>query len=161
LENAALRLAVVTAATILSVVCLHGADDASTELQLTPKDALETHGMSIFLFHNSYHPVFGDEKMSGLEIILHELRIATNGDVRLSATPAQWDPIPQFKDRKRGASPSELIASLSYPDRNFNYQVDVRPEPGGIRVAVQLDRPVPAALASIHLSCGGLGHWTV
>ena len=147
MKNTLFRFAAITVATILSVVCLRGADDASSELQLTPQDALETHGLSIFLFHNSYHAVFGDQKMSGLEIILHEQRIATNGDVRLSATPAQWDPIPQFKDRKRGSSPNELIASLSYPDRDFHYQVDVRPEPGGIRVAVQLDRPLPATLA--------------
>ena len=146
MKSTALRFAAIAAATVLVAVGLHGANDALTELQLTPQDALETHGLSIFLFHNSYHPVFGDQKMSGLEIILHELRIATNGDVRLSATPAQWDPIPQFKDRKRGASTNELIASLSYPDRDFHYQVDVRPEPGGIRVAVQLDRPMPAAL---------------
>lgn len=103
--------------------------------------------MSVLLFHNSYHPVFGDEKMSGLEIILHEKRIATNGDVRLSSTPAQWDPIPKFLERKPGPLPNELIASLSYPDRAFDYRVDVRPEPGGILVAVQLDRPLPTAPA--------------
>jgi endoglucanase len=147
LKNSALRFIPIALATILSVACLRGADDASPELQLTPQDALETHGLSIFLFHNAYHPVFGDEKMSGLEIILHEHRIATNGDVRLSATPAQWDPIPQFKERKRGSAPNELIASLSYPDRGFNYQLDVRPETSGLRIAVLLDRPLPAALS--------------
>ena len=147
MRKAALRYSAIVLTTVLSVACLRGAEDTSPELQLTPQDTLETHGLSIFLFHNAYHPVFGDEKMSGLEIILHEHRIATNGDVRLSATPAQWDPIPQFKERKRGGSPNELIATLSYPDRSFDYGVDVRPEPGGIRVAVELDRPLPSALA--------------
>jgi hypothetical protein len=85
--------------------------------------------------------------MSGIEVILHDQRIATNGDVRLSPTPAQWDPIPQFKDRKRGLSPNQLIASLAYPDRNLSYRIDVQPEAGGFRVAVQLDQPLPAALA--------------
>ena len=91
--------------------------------------------------------MFGDEKMSGLEIILHEQRIATNGDVRLSPTPAQWDPIPQFKHRKRGASPNELVASLAYPDKDLSYRIDVQPEDGGIRVAVLLDRVLPQQLA--------------
>ena len=125
---------------------LGGVDASSSALQLTPQDALECHGLSVFLFHNAYHGVFGDEKMSGLEIIFHEQRIATNGDVRLSPTPAQWDPIPKFQDRKRGASPNELIASLSYPDRGFDYRIDVRPEEDGIRVAVVLDRAIPQAL---------------
>jgi endoglucanase len=147
LKNAALRLTTIALATILPVVCLGGANEDSSELQLTPQDALETHGLSVLLFHNAYHPVFGDEKMSGLEIIFHEHRIATNGDVRLSATPAQWDPIPQFKERKRGSAPNELIASLSYSDRALNYQIDVRPESGGLRVAVLLERSVPAALS--------------
>jgi endoglucanase len=79
--------------TILSVAYITHADDTSSELRFTPRDALEAHGLSIFLFHNSYHAVFGDEKMSGLEIIVHD-RKATNGDVRLSSTPAQWEPIP-------------------------------------------------------------------
>lgn len=134
-------------AILVSLPWLNGVNKPAMELRLTPKQTLETHGLSVLLFHNSYHPVFGDEKMSGLEIILHKQRIATNGDVRLSSTPAQWDAIPQFQERKPGLSPNKLIASLSYPDRAFDCRVDVRPEPGGIRVAVQLDRPLPAALA--------------
>lgn len=113
---------------------------------MTPQDALECHGLSVLLFHNSYHGVFGDEKMSGLEIIFHEQRIATNGDVRLSPTPAQWDPISKFQERKRGALPNELSASLSYADRGFDYRIDVRPEDDGIRVAVVLDHAIPRAL---------------
>jgi len=131
----------------LPLTCLNGADTPSSALQLTPQDALEAHGLSVFLFHNSYHGVFGDEKMSGIEIILHDQRIATNGDVRLSSTPAQWDPIPQFKDRKHGSSPNELIATLAYPDKDLNYRIAVQPEAGGFRVAVQMDRPLPVALA--------------
>src|SRR5258708_30633198 len=38
------------------------------------------------------------------------------------------------------------MASLSYPNRALSYHIDVRPEPGGIRVAVQLDQPLPATL---------------
>jgi hypothetical protein len=116
-------------------------------LQLTDKDALEEHGLSVFLFHNHYHPVFGDEKNSGLQIILHEQRVANNGDVRLAPTPAQWDAIPVFKDRKRGAAANELTATLEYPRNNFLYAIDVRPEAGGIRVAVVLEHALPVELA--------------
>jgi len=119
---------------------------AAPDLHLTPQQALETHGLTVLLFHNSYHHVFGDQKMSGLEIILHEQRIATNGDVRLSATPAQWDPIPDSCTRNRGNAPDEIIAACEYHDRGLEYHVDVRPEPGGFRVAVQLDKPLPPVL---------------
>jgi len=147
LNKLALRFSIAALLLILAVAWLNAADEPPSELRLTPQDALETHGLTVLLFHNAYHSVFGDQKMSGLEIILHEQRIATNGDVRLSATPAQWDPISQFKDRKPGSSPNELVASLSYPDHDFNYRIDVRPEPTGIRVSVLLDNPLPAALS--------------
>jgi len=122
--------------------CVHGSD-----LHLTGQQVLETHGLSVLLFHNPYHRVFGDQKMNGLEIILHDQRIATGGDVRLSPTPEQWDPIPEFKERKPGLGPDEVAASCTYADRGFSYRIDVRPEVGGFRVAVQLDQPLPAALA--------------
>ncbi len=120
---------------------------SNPELHLTQQDVLESRGLSVLLFHNSYHHVFGDQKMDGMEIILHDQRIATGGDVRLSPTPAQWDPIPDFKERKRGAAAEEVAALCSYTGRGLNYRVDIRPEPGGFRVAVQLDQPLPSALA--------------
>ena len=86
----------------------------ASDLRLNEQDYFEAHGLSVLLYHNAYHDVFGDQKMGGLEIILHEQRIATNGDVRLSPTPAQWDPIPHFKERKRGASENELAAFCTY-----------------------------------------------
>jgi endoglucanase len=91
LKKISFRISSATLVAVLSVAWLVSANPPSPSslLQLTPQDALETHGLSAFLFHNSYHGVFGDEKMSGLEIIFHEQRIATNGDVRLWPTPAQ------------------------------------------------------------------------
>jgi len=120
---------------------------SNSDLHLTQHDVLETHGLSVLLFHNEYHRVFGDQKMNGMEIILHDQRIATSGDVRLSPTPEQWDPIPDFKERKRGPAPDEITAVCAYPDRGLSYRIDVQPEARGFRVAVQLDRPIPAALA--------------
>lgn len=119
---------------------------SASDLQISANDTLESHGLSVFLFHSTYHTVFGDQKMSGLEIIFHEQRIATNGDVRLSPAPAQWDAIPQFKSRARGPSPNEISASCSYPDRGLGYRIDIQPEESGIRVAVQLDQPLPQSL---------------
>src|SRR5215469_5918751 len=119
---------------------------SSTDLHLNPNDTLEAHGISVLLFHNRYHRVFGDQKMSGVEIILHDQRIATNGDVRLSATPAQWDAIPDFRSRDRGPAPDEISAFCGYQDRGLEYRIDVKPEPGGFSVAVRLDKPLPSDL---------------
>jgi endoglucanase len=127
---------------LLPVLSLFGSD-----LQLTPQDTLDSHGLTVLLFHNEYHTVFGDQKMSGLEIILHEQRIATNGDVRLSPAPEQWDPIPEFKGRERGPAENELTASCEYAGRDLRYHIDVQPEANGFRVAVQLDQPLPSGLA--------------
>jgi endoglucanase len=131
---------------IAVVLAMPAVSLSESDLHLTKQDVLETQGLSVLLFHNPYHRVFGDEKMSGLEIILHDQRIATSGDVRLSPTPEQWDPIPDFKERKRGPAPDELVAACTYPDRDLSYRIDVRPEGGGFRVAVQLDHALPAAL---------------
>lgn len=131
----------------LFVALLLSATPSSTsDLHLTQKDVLETQGLSVLLFHNAYHRVFGDQKMDGMEIILHDLRIATGGDLRLSAAPEQWDPVPDFKKRERGPAPDEITAFCTYSDHGLNYRVDVRPESQGFRVAVQLDQSLPAAL---------------
>lgn len=118
----------------------------ASELQISKNDTLESHGLSVFLFHSLYHSVFGDQKLSGLELIFHEQRIATNGDVRLSPTPAQWDAIPQFQSRTRGPQNDELIANCEYQDQGLSYHIEVQPEEAGIRVAVQLDKPLAHAL---------------
>jgi len=118
----------------------------ASDIRLNDQDCFETQGLSVLLFHNPYHGVFGDEKMSGVEIILHGERIATGGDVRLSPTPEQWDPIPQFKERKRSSSGNQLTASLVYPDRGLSYHIEVTPETDGFRVTIHLDQPLPAAL---------------
>jgi endoglucanase len=118
----------------------------ASDLRLNDQDYFEAQGLSILLFHNAYHGVFGDEKMSGVEIILHGERIATNGDVRLSPTPEQWDPIPQFKERKRSPSGNQLTASLAYPDRGLRYHIEVTPESDGFRLTVHLDQPLPPSL---------------
>lgn len=102
---------------------------------------MQSHRLSVLLYHNSYHDVFGDQKMGGLEIILHEQRIATDGDVRLSPTPTQWDPIPHFMGRKRGPAENALSAFCTYSDRGLSYRVEVEPETDGFRVSVHLNQP--------------------
>jgi hypothetical protein len=102
---------------------------------------------SALLLHNEYHRVFGVQKMNGWEIILYHQRIATSGVVRLSSTREHWDPIPDFKKRKRGPPPDGITAFCTYPDGGLSYRIGVQPEAKRFRVAVQLDQPIPSALA--------------
>ena len=129
-------------AILIPMLSLNGFD-----LKRSEQGTLESHGLTVLLFHNAYHSVFGDQKMSGVEIILHEQRIATNGDVRLSPTPEQWDPIPEFKERKHGPGENELTAYCTYAGRDLSYHVNVQPEKDGFRVTVDLDKALPAELA--------------
>ena len=52
------------------------------------------------MFSNAYDGNFSDAKIAGVELIHHGVRTATNGDVRLSPTPEQWDPVPALKSRQ-------------------------------------------------------------
>ena len=115
-------------------------------LQLNHLDYFETRGLNVLVFSNWYNGLFSDSKMSGVEIIHHEVRTVTNGDVRLNATPEQWDPIPQFKERKVHKETNTIEAFLHYPDYHFNYSIKATAANGGILLSVHLDQPLPSAL---------------
>ena len=129
------------AAWAVCTAALHGG-----ELRLNDRQAFETEGLDILLYHNAIHGVFFDQKLSGLEIILHGERIATNGDVRLLPTPEQWDPVPAFKDRKADRTSNRLTAVCGYPGMGLDYRIEIRAEEKSFRVAVHLDKPLPDSL---------------
>jgi endoglucanase len=130
---------------ILAPLCGHAV--LAGELHLNDLDYFETQGLDILAYQNTFHPVFRDQKLGGIEIILHGERIATDGEVRLTAAPEQWDPVPTLTARKRGAAPDQLIAWSGYPELSFSYRLEVTAEGEGVRVAVHLDHPLPPSLA--------------
>ncbi|MGH9738018.1 MAG: glycoside hydrolase family 9 protein [Candidatus Acidiferrales bacterium] len=134
--------------TILLAALLVALPASADQLQMKVTDSgyLNARGVSIMLYNDSYSPVFFDQKDAAMQIILHGHRIATNGSVRLSPTPEQWDAIPQLKGHQADKEHDDLTANLSYPSYQLNYQVIVTAEPGGVRVSVNLDKPLPALL---------------
>ena len=60
-------------------------------LRLDRSDYFEAPGVNWLVFSNINEGLFADAKISGVELIQQGVRTATNGDVRLSATPGQWD----------------------------------------------------------------------
>ena len=69
-------------------------------LRLSDSAYFAARGVNVLVFANWYSGLFSDSKLSGVELIHHGVRTATNGDVRLSPTPEQWDAIPTLAGRR-------------------------------------------------------------
>ena len=121
----------------------------SQELQLNGDDYFETNGVNILAFSNWYNGLFSDSKISGIEIIHHGVRTVTNGDVRLHATPEQWDAIPTFVERKVDREHNRIDTYQKYPDFDFEYMIRAERKENGIALSVHLNKPVPEKLAGI------------
>lgn len=119
---------------------------AALTMKVTDSGYLDAPGVSIMLYDDNYSPIFFDQKDAALQIILHDRRIATNGSVRLLPTPEQWDPIPHLITRQADKTHDRLTATESYPEYHLYYHVVVAAEPGGVRVSVDLDKPLPQTL---------------
>ncbi|MBK9989314.1 MAG: glycoside hydrolase family 9 protein [Verrucomicrobia bacterium] len=137
-----IRLCLLLAVTSGSGLC--GADVA---MRVTDKNYLDAQGFSVFLYDSKYHPVFVDQKNTAMEMILHGQRIATNGDVRLMPTPEQWDLVATLNGRQAEKANNTLTANLAFPTFDLSYTLEVAAEPGGVKVTINLDKPLPEKLA--------------
>src|SRR5690349_11769793 len=138
------RLGVCLLLALTSGPCLFG---AALDIKVNDKNYLETQGFDVFLYDSTYHPVFVDQKNTAMEMILHGQRIATNGDVRLMPTPEQWDLVATLKGRHADKENNRLIADLAFPTFDFSYTLEVAAEPGGVKVSINLEKPLPQKLA--------------
>jgi hypothetical protein len=120
---------------------------ADFTMRVNDKNYLDTQGFSVFLYDSRYHPVFVDQKNTAMEMILHGQRIATNGDVRLMPTPEQWDLVATLKGRHADKENNRLTANLAFPAFDLSYTLEVTAEPGGVKVSINLDKPLPEKLA--------------
>ena len=99
---------------------------------------------------------------SGVSILMHGQRVATNGDVRFEQTPGQWQPLPKQQERVLDKEANTITTTLRYPDmeqhmRGFNpmlypdlelaYTVRVQGAGSDVVVTVDLDTPVPDEFA--------------
>lgn len=115
-------------------------------LTLNDKDYFERQGLNVLVFSNWYDGFFSDSKMSGVEIIHHGVRTATNGDVRLNATPEQWDLIPEFIERKIDQKNATIEAFLKYSQFNFNFSIRAQAIKDKIILSVHIPKPLPKEL---------------
>ena len=123
---------------------LPGAEPAS--LQISENGYFATRGVNVLVFSNWYNGLFDDSKISGIELIQRGVRTATNGDVRLNATPEQWDAIPEFVDREADRENGIIQAKLRYGKYDFDYSIRAQAAGDSILISVHLPRPLPAEL---------------
>ena len=135
------------ASLLLAITASAGLFASDFAMKVTDKNYLDTQGFSVFLYDSTYHPVFVDQKNTAMEMILHGQRIATNGDVRLMPTPEQWDLVATLKGRHVDKAANRLSAELAFPTFGLSYTLQVEAEPGGVKVRVNLDKPLPEKLA--------------
>lgn len=118
----------------------------NAQLKLNDRGYFQTRGLNVLAFSNWYDGNFSDAKISGVELIHHEVRTATNGDVRLSPTPGQWDAIPTLVDRHVNTASSFIETFLAYPDYDFHYSIKVATSGDGVRLSVNCVQPLPSEL---------------
>lgn len=114
----------------------------------------KNHGVDIMAFDDIYPA----GHQSGVSILMHGRRVATNGDLRFEQTPGQWQALPKQLERNLNIKENTISAKLAYPDTEqhlvgFNpliypdfecqYEVVVKGETDRILVTVNLDRPIP------------------
>ena len=139
---------------LLILVLFPAAACAADGFKLNSAEYFERPGINV-MYGQDYYP---EGHQGGLSIIMHDERIASNGDVRLEASPGQWAPIPKPGKRAVDAATQQISVKLAYPDaerdrKGFNpieypdlklgYTVRARPDGDAIRVSVDFDAPIP------------------
>jgi endoglucanase len=124
------------------------------DFKLNSQQYYERHGVNVMVGQD-YYP---EGHQGGVSIIMHDERIASNGDVRLEISPGQWSPIPKPGKREVDAATQEIRAPLAFPDperhrKGFNpieypdldlaYTVRARPDGEAILVSVDFAAPIP------------------
>jgi hypothetical protein len=115
--------------------------------QLNTQGYYEAPGANLLSFSNTNQGSFADAKISGVEIIQQDMRTVTNGDVRLAATPGQWDPSANLVDRKVDQAAGTVRTTLEYPDQHFRYTIVTAAAGDAVSVSVELPEALPAAIA--------------
>jgi hypothetical protein len=133
----------------LSLLLMPALAAASEPLQLNDREYFESRGVNVLVFSNWYNGLFDDSKMSGVELIHHGVRTVTNGDVRLHATPEQWDAIPEFAGREVERERGAIQANLMYAQFAFDYSIRVEARDDAVNIAVVLPAVLPPELEGI------------
>lgn len=111
---------------------------------LSGHSAFEAPGLSALVFHNRYP----EGKQGGFEVIQHDERILSCGDLRVSTMPGQWNALPEVGDLEIAEDGAAKVSGrFAAPD--LAYALRVCPQGAGLRVCVDMAAPLPEALAGV------------
>ena len=113
---------------------------------------VNSNAFNVIMYNSTFSGVFGDQHMSGIELLLHGYRIATNGDIHYLPTPEQWDatPAPSRGTKTFDEATNTITVPMTFsgaPDGTLRYNIIATPEPGGVLLSVVLTSDMPASLA--------------
>ncbi|SFZ91904.1 N-terminal ig-like domain of cellulase [Flaviramulus basaltis] len=123
--------------------------------KINDQEYLEMRGANVMLAHDFYP----ESHQGGVGIIQNGIRVATNGDLRLEATPGQWQPVPKVGKREVDLNSQTISVKMQYPDddkngKGFNpifypdleikYILKVTAEGKSFKITVDLEEPLPA-----------------
>ena len=138
---------------IIAVIAVSSAITGQAQTFRLNADGYFNAGGTDVMAFSDFYP---EGHQGGVCVIMNGQRIATNGDIRMEATPGQWQPVPKQLNRK--FTDGRITTMLCYPDSsrhmtgfnpmvypewNVKYTVSVEPQGKGVLVTVDLDTPVP------------------
>ena len=127
---------------------------AQQQMHLNDKNYLEYQGVNVMLAQDFY----SEGHQGGVGVIQNGIRVATNGDLRLDATPGQWSPIPKVGEHNIDRATQTISVHMQYPneemdrkgfnpiiypDLKFGYTVRVMPAGKSFKIIVDLDSALP------------------
>jgi endoglucanase len=118
-------------------------DGTTTGWVLNEQEYFARPGAEVLVFHD----IYPEGKQGGIELIQHGERIAAVGDVRLASTPGQWGQLPKMIRRAVDRSIPSATVAMRFEKEQLDYRVRVEPCGEAICIAVDLEKPLPAALA--------------
>ena len=137
---------------LITTALLLSANSSAQNFKLTESGYFKNQGVDIMAFDD----IYPEGHQGGVCIIMNGQRVATNGDIRLEATPGQWQPVPKQLSRK--VEENTITAKMMFPDSsrhltgfnpmiypelNLTYEVRVEAKGHQIEITVDLDSPIP------------------
>jgi hypothetical protein len=131
------NLCLIVAIILFVVGC--NTNPSGQKMVINEKEYLEKPGLTVQAFHDHYP----SGHQGGIVIIQHGERIATNGFIRMQPVDGKRIPDPLGALREIDSVKQVIKSVISYEDFGFKYSIRVWPEGNNIRLAVDLDKPVP------------------
>ncbi|MFP4548940.1 MAG: glycoside hydrolase family 9 protein [Fidelibacterota bacterium] len=130
--------------TLLLMTILFASDK---DLKLTDTDYLYSPYVSVFAFHNTYPVGY----QGGIEIIQHNNRVATNGNIHVvlkkktQTDEIMYEPIPQINNPEviTNKKANNLVIPFEQKGQNLKYEMIVNPiDNGGFEIILNFDKKV-------------------